>query len=141
MPRIFSFEREVYTTLELIPLSVRRKLDLAGVKLSLRGWQAMPETDRRALVAADEGFASALEVAAERAGVALRPIPVEPPRWRSPAVPTALRAALDALGRPLGDAAWAGLDDEARYVLCHLAGRDSEEQRARLRVALTELGV
>ncbi len=74
MPRIFSFERELHATLDLMPLAIRRKLDLAGVKLSLDGWQAMAIADRRALVEAEVGddaslaaFAASLRAAAERA--------------------------------------------------------------------------
>lgn len=46
MFRRFDFENEVYATLELVPMSVRRKLDLAGVKLHLNQWQALSRTER-----------------------------------------------------------------------------------------------
>lgn len=46
MFRRFDFENEVYETLELVPMSVRRKLDLAGVKLHLNQWQAFSRTER-----------------------------------------------------------------------------------------------
>jgi|ERR1019366_1849789 hypothetical protein len=46
MFRRFDFENEVYATLELVPISVRRKLDLAGVKLHLNQWQALSRTER-----------------------------------------------------------------------------------------------
>jgi hypothetical protein len=145
MPRTFSFEREMYATLELIPLGVRRKLDLAGVKLSLAGWQALPLADRRVLADAGvedeaqvEAFARALREAGDRAGVRLDPLPPAELRWRAPAVPAELRALLPH-GVSLDDAAWAALDDEARYVLVHLAG--SASRLPRLRTALVELGL
>jgi hypothetical protein len=138
LPRIFSFERELYATLELMPLGVRRKLDLAGVKLSLAGWQALPLTDRRALAEAEvddeaqvAAFARALREAADRAGARLDPLPPAPCPWRAPSVPPELQARLD------GEA-WAALDDEARYALLHLARGPHEE---RLRAALVELGL
>ncbi len=46
MFRRFDFEKELYETLEFMPLSVRRKLDLAGVKLHLKEWQALSRTER-----------------------------------------------------------------------------------------------
>jgi hypothetical protein len=149
MPRIFSFEREIHATLELVPLTVRRKLDLAGLKISLGGWQALPVADRRALAEAEvedeasvSGFAAALRAAAARSGVDLRPIAVPcPPPWRTPAVPDAVKVRAAAAGAPLDDGAWARLDDDARHALLHLAGRGSEEHEARFRAALVELGL
>jgi len=147
MPRIFSFERELYATLDLIPLAVRRKLDLAGVKLSLAGWQALPIADRRALAGAtvDDGasvaaFAAMLRAGTLCAGAALDPLPpAGAPRWRSPAVPAALRARLEELGAPLDDGTWAALDDEARYALLTLSEKRREPER--LGAALVELGL
>jgi hypothetical protein len=46
MFRRFEFEKDLYETLEFIPLSVRRKLDLAGVKLHLKDWQALSRPER-----------------------------------------------------------------------------------------------
>jgi hypothetical protein len=46
MFRHFDFEKDLYETLEFVPLSVRRKLDLAGVKLHLNEWQALSRVQR-----------------------------------------------------------------------------------------------
>jgi hypothetical protein len=46
MFRRFDFEKDLYETLEFVPLSVRRKLDLAGVKLHLNEWQALSRVER-----------------------------------------------------------------------------------------------
>jgi hypothetical protein len=46
MFRRFDFEKDLYETLEFMPLSVRRKLDLAGVKLHLKEWQALSRAQR-----------------------------------------------------------------------------------------------
>jgi hypothetical protein len=46
MFRRFDFEKDLYETLEFVPLSVRRKLDLAGVKLHLNEWQALSRAER-----------------------------------------------------------------------------------------------
>lgn len=46
MFRRFDFEKEIYPTLEFVPMSVRRKLDLVGVKLHLNQWQALSRAER-----------------------------------------------------------------------------------------------
>jgi hypothetical protein len=138
---LFSFERDLYAALDLMPLDVRRKLDLAGLKLSLEGWRALPIADRRALVeAADDAFAPALRAAAARAGAALAPLPaVGAPPWRAPAVPPSLQKKLAELGAALSDTAWAALPDGARYVLHKLSEKPHDD--GRLRAALEELGI
>ena len=45
----YPFEGPATTSLELIPLSVRHKLDCAEVKLHLQQWQAL-DIDERALL-------------------------------------------------------------------------------------------
>src|SRR5436305_14903016 len=45
----FEFEGDVHRTLETIPLAVRRKLDLAGLKLSLQGWTSLSRAEKLAL--------------------------------------------------------------------------------------------
>jgi hypothetical protein len=147
MDRIFSFERELHATLDLMPLAVRRKLDLAGLKLSLAGWQSLPLADRRALAGAvvdDDAsvaaFTAVLRMAAERAGAALDPLPAPGAApWRAPTVPPALRARLLDLPSALDDAAWARLPDEIRYVLFKLAEKKRDPDR--LHEALIELGL
>jgi hypothetical protein len=36
----YHFESEIYPTLSLIPLHVRMKLDITGIKISLKTWLA-----------------------------------------------------------------------------------------------------
>ncbi len=47
MFRKFKFEEDFYDQLKCIPFSTRHKLDLAGVKLSLKSWNVFPEEDRQ----------------------------------------------------------------------------------------------
>jgi hypothetical protein len=49
-PGVFAFELDFGGTLRCIPMSVRLKLDQAGIKLSLKQWNKMPEEQRRQLV-------------------------------------------------------------------------------------------
>ncbi len=144
MTRILSFERELYQTLDLIPLAVRRCLDLAGLKLSLAGWQAMPLDDRRALVAArvtDDAslaaFVALLHAAAARAGASLSPLPRGPEAgFRAPSAEATVAARLAEIGLSLPAGAWARLDDEARYLLASCAKKGDPD---RLRAAAAEL--
>ncbi len=45
----YRFESEIYPSLSLIPLHVRLKLDLTGVKISLKGWLAFSLEERWAV--------------------------------------------------------------------------------------------
>jgi hypothetical protein len=143
----FSFERDLLGTLELVPLTVRRKLDLARLKVSLAGWQALPLASRRALTealvdddASVAAFARTLRELAVAASVELVALPrVEGHPWRGETPPADVGARVTALGGGLGSAVWRGLDDDARFAILHLARDPRREDR--LRAALVELGV
>ncbi len=45
----YRFKSEIYLSLSLIPLHVRMKLDITGVKISLKTWQAFTLEERWAL--------------------------------------------------------------------------------------------
>lgn len=125
MFRRFDFEEETYATLACIPLAVRRKLDLAGLKISLAGWQSLPRADRLALchlpVDGDgdlEVYREVLRGFAERAGAPLTELPeVTPAAWGIDAVPLRVAERVSALGRELPTSRWRLLDEETRYCL------------------------
>ena len=48
--RCFGFEADFIADLRCIPMAVRRKLDLAGVKLKLVHWHALNDPERRELL-------------------------------------------------------------------------------------------
>lgn len=48
--RLFDFEADFSGDLRCLPMAVRRKLDLAGVKLKLVQWQGLRSPERRILV-------------------------------------------------------------------------------------------
>ena len=140
--RILSFERELAETLDFVPLGVRRKLDLAAVKISLDAWRKLAIDDRRALrdaivtdAASASAFAESVRAAASRASVETEPLPLPAlPAWRSDGVPGAIETRLGELGASLDAAAWRALDDEARYLLLALAGKRREPERFELAV-------
>ena len=48
---VFEFEKDFAGAFQCIPMAVRYKLDLSGVKLSLSQWKRFTEDDRRELLA------------------------------------------------------------------------------------------
>jgi hypothetical protein len=48
---VFAFEKDFAGAFQCIPMAVRYKLDLSGVKLSLNQWKRFTEDDRRELLA------------------------------------------------------------------------------------------
>lgn len=138
----FAFEGDVHETLATIPLAVRRKLDLAGLKLSLVGWTALSRAERLAVchLPVDSGadlevYREALRGFAERAGHPVLPLeggPVDPASWAAARVPQEIAARVS-------EKDWARLSEEARYALVKLAGPRRGPEK--LALALGELGL
>lgn len=136
-------EGDVHRTLEFIPLAVRRKLDLAGLKLSLKAWTAMTRAERLSvchLPVDGQGdldvYREALTGFAERAGhpvASLEGGPVDPATWSSARIPDTV-----AVRAPnLTPAQWSALPEEARYVLFRLS--EARRSPEKLEAALREL--
>jgi hypothetical protein len=144
MYRRFAFEGDMHVSLACVPLAVRRKLDLAALKISLAGWQALSREERLALchlpVDTPEDLAIYGEVLrgfAARAGVPLGPLP------EATSAAWSLRGLLARLDARLGGVAeldatrLAALTEEERYALWKLA--DPAREPDKLRGALLEL--
>jgi hypothetical protein len=127
----FAFE-DGAETLEYMAQSMRRKLDLVGVKIGLKGWRAMTRAERLALshfpVDTDDeraAFVQVLRGFAERAGAKVETVgAVDARAWGKERVPDAVRERRD-----ISLDAWAGLSDEARYVLLRFAERQRMPER------------
>jgi hypothetical protein len=136
-------EGDLHRTLEFIPLAVRRKLDLAGLKLSLKAWTAMTRAERLAvchLPVDGEGdleiYREALTGFAERAGHPVAPLEggsVDPAAWSAARIP----ATVAARAPNLMLSQWSALPEEARYVLFRLA--EARRSPEKLDAALREL--
>lgn len=113
----------------LVPMSARRALDLAGLKISLLDWQRLSWMVRETLAAIGEEP----EVDAERVAAlldvvdtkAIDPIP-DPP---ADVVPEDVRAALGE--RSIADAAWSTLSVVERYAIASYARRGRGDRLAR----------
>src|SRR5262245_52846480 len=131
--RRFAFEDTINDTFELVPMDVRRKLDLSGRRLSLAAWKALPASHRRELAECDEeGFAALMDRVA-RDAERIAPSAA----WREPGAIGAVVDAVRAAGLRFDPGVWRRLDDAARYALWRL--RDSKKGPERLAAAIAEL--
>ena len=126
----FQFEQDFVGQWRCIPLCVRRKLDLIGLKLKLTHWLAMPQKQRQELVdwqddatslqrlrdhlrhltkSMPEGMAKDLPVAINEAWQCLD------------VVPDQLKQAAALRSVELTNRAWADLRELERFALCKLA--------------------
>ena len=137
----YAFEAdELGPELAFIPLDVRRRLDLAGLHLSLAAWTAMTPAQRLAICDAEDTFA---RVVTESASAVGQPARVTSPTldapWRAPEALVRVRDRATTLGASIDAARWGSLDDGARYALFRLAA--PEKSADKLRAALSELGL
>lgn len=142
----FGFERDFVGNWRCIPLCLRRKLDLCGVKLRLNHWLALTEAQRDQLVLWPDGpddlAAMAADLQASTAamadgGVASLPIPHDAP-WQHPGVPPLdVSHSAAELGYPLGADQWNALSELERFALCKLARPGHDHHN--LPAALAEL--
>jgi len=126
----FGFEADFLTDLRCIPMAVRRKLDLAGVKLKLVQWHGLEQEERQRLVAWGDGAAALAQLRQwllERSrqlpqGPAQ---PLEPARgcdWQQAATtPPVLQQACDQLGLRLRPGVWGELEELQRFALVKLS--------------------
>ncbi|MDM7951788.1 MAG: nitrate reductase associated protein [Cyanobium sp. CZS 25K] len=144
----FGFEADFVGDLRCIPMAVRRKLDLVGVKLKLSHWSALAEEERqRLLVWPDDADALAqLErwlrerTAGMAAGAAGRLEPAREAPWQQgDAPPQVLLASCHQLGLTLPPEAWGELDELQRFALVKLSHPGHEHRN--LPRALAEFGL
>jgi len=144
---VLSFEREEDPQGAWIPLVVRMKLDLLGVKIGLDDWQALPDEVREELIEIEVEQDRGLARFHQRLREVLATAACDAPRALSEHK-LAGRAAWAQAGPMPGEVArlaerlgveiqWAALDRFGRYVLWHLGAKGAD---ARFRQALEELG-
>ena len=129
--RIFAFEADFSGDLRCIPMAVRRKLDLAGVKLKLAHWHGLSEAERRDLLAWPDSphelerlHSWLLARSAELPQGPARAIdPLHTAAWlRGGAIPDVLLESCRQLGVTLHAERWSQLDELERFALvklCH----------------------
>ncbi len=147
--RTFAFEGENNRTLDWIPLDVRRKLDLAGAKLSLAGWQQMSREQRVELVETDVASASdaaryrelVLKLANATGGKLEEIVPVafDARPWSTEAALLEIEERARALSIAIDRTRYVALDDAGKYALFRLA--DPRKTEDKFRAAISELEV
>lgn len=145
---LFAFEADFSGDLRCIPMAVRRKLDLAGVKLKLPHWHGLSEAERQRLLDWSDAREALLEL---RRWLLERSValpqgparPLEPARqasWQqNRAFPEELREACTQLGLTLPAEGWQRLDDLERFALVKLSQPGHEHRN--LHRALQECGL
>ncbi len=142
----FAFEADFTADLRCIPMAVRRKLDLAGVKLKLSHWSELTAAERDALlqwpddaVAIDALRSHLLERTAQlSAGQAgSLPRPNDAPWQQSDHWPEALLQSCLQLQIRLREQGWSDLNELQRFALVKLSHPGHEHRN--LPKALGEL--
>jgi hypothetical protein len=145
---IFGFEADFAADLRCIPMAVRRKLDLVGVKLGLPHWHRLSaEEHQRLLVWPDDGeglgrlgdwLRQRTSAMPEGEAKALPPARQEP--WQQGDIcPELLREASRDLGLRLDAAGWTRLNELQRFALVKLSRAGHEHRN--LPQALAEFGL
>lgn len=134
----YRFESEVYPTLSRIPLHVRMKLDLTGVKISLKSWLAFSLEERNVLchlpVETDEErrvFSSYLNLLSRRyfGEDAALDSPVPDPPWEELArIPDPVQARGKETDKAVTVEEWSRWDLGQRYALFKLSISKNEPE-------------
>lgn len=138
----FGFEQDFVAGWRCIPLCVRRKLDLAGIKLKLRHWLALEQAERRQLVDWPDAPADLQRLAlhlkqrtATMADGVVKDLPkAQQQPWQQPHIPATVATAARRLGCPMEPMDWQQLSELQRFALCKLArpGHDHHNLAAAL---------
>jgi len=145
----FGFESDFVDSLRCIPMAVRLRLDLSGVKLKLNEWSKLDQPDRLTLALNPYGSAAEIDryrsecsaLIAKTCGAApalLADLPE--PLWEDASrVPEQILAQARTLGLDLSLEAWASLTPLRRFALVKLS-RAGHENRNFL-PAMREFGL
>lgn len=144
----FGFEADFVNELRCIPMAVRRKLDLAGVKLRLSHWLALTSAERERLLGWPDGCTAIdslrqwlmQRTAALPDGQAKCLEPARTTSWQqADQLPAGLRIACDQLDLAVASEAWGKLNELERFALVKLSQPGHEHRN--LPDALREFGL
>jgi hypothetical protein len=146
---IFDFETDFAGSLQCIPMAVRFKLDMSGVKVSLRQWNRFSHEDRTQLLEQNCDIATDITLYRESLIKLIRAIPDEPvflpaemdAAWADPSsVPVQIFDHACKVGiAPPSSEQWAALSPLQRFTLIKLS-RDHHDN-VNFIPALREFGV
>ena len=133
----YQYEAEFYPTLSRLPLDLRRKLDVTGIKLSLQDWQALSFEERTVLChlpcdTDDEtgAFTNYLDFLSRKyTGAPIeRMAALDRALWNPMAVPKAVAEKSSALNRAVTVDRWRRWTAHERYALYKTAVSKSQPQ-------------
>jgi len=133
----YAYEAEHYPTLGRLPVDVRRKLDITGIKISLKGWLAIGLEERAVLChlpceSAEEQqvFTTYLDFLASK--YLGRPTdktePMDSALWSEAAVPNAVTQKSSSLGPAITASEWRNWPSHHRYALYKTAVSKSQPE-------------
>jgi len=135
----FRYEEEFLPTLSRLPLHVRMKLDLTGIKLSLNDWLAFGMEERMVLChlpvdGADEkrAFSAYMDFLCEKyRGTAVKRVPpLGDAAWNDPnQVPSPVLERTAAEGKAVTLQQWQGWNVHQRYALYKTAVSKNEPEK------------
>jgi hypothetical protein len=145
--RYFAFESDFVDTLRCVPMCVRLKLDMAGVKLKLNEWSKLDPAERAYMAEMPCGTRDEVRGFRDFTSLLVRincgalPSMMEPPHplWEADAPPAQVTEKAAALGLPFPESAWNSLDALQRFALIKLSRPGHEG--ANFMPALKEFGV
>jgi hypothetical protein len=134
----FGYEEEYKDDLRFIPMRMRYRLDLAGLKIGLEAWQRLPLQDRLSLSAAPVATATEADGFRKRVNAALKACtaleaaetaPVDPAAWGNAVyAPESVRTACVAAGLRFDESAWKRMTDFQRYALLKLSASSRQPE-------------
>ncbi len=145
--KVFAFEGSEAIRLDLMPFTVRMKLDTCHIKISLKQWQSLAISDRRVLVSMPCGSNAEVQPYTDQLTKMLaaiseskvQSVPHAPLLPSEDQLPAPVRNQVGKAGGHINDNAWSKLTDLERYALVKLS-RD-ERHVETLALALHELNL
>lgn len=134
----FQFEQDFIESLRCIPMVVRFKLDLCGVKLKLDHWQQFTATEKETFVQLPCGSEAEArhyrqrlqDLILAKTGAIAKELPIDPqPPWaQREAIPSQLQAQLQKYEFTLTLSQWQALTPLQRFVLIKLSAPKHENR-------------
>lgn len=145
--RYFAFESDFVDTLGCIPMCVRFKLDLAGVKLKLNEWSKLAQSEREYIASlpvdtkAERQTFRNVVVILTRITCGAMPSLIDPvvPNWNGNEIPEQVAEKAVSLGVVVSPEAWRDLGELPRFALMKLSRPGHEGKN--FVPALEEFGV
>jgi hypothetical protein len=145
--RYFAFESDFVDSLRCVPMCVRLKLDLSGVKLKLNEWSKLDPAERAYMAEMPCGTHDEMRGFRDFTSLLVRIncgslpslMPPPEPLWEADVAPAQVTEKAGSLGSSVSPRDWARLDSLQRFALVKLSRPGHEG--ANFAPALKEFGI